>query len=132
MGAPAPGEAVADADHLGGPMIVSATESGVIVRLRRLPHRPSRPPPVRCARRPPRPSEPGACHAVFTNSPAPILAAESAHRGHAIAEQVIPDLKNGAPAVGELLGQQHRLLPLIGAAGDAAPGPLTRPGPAPS
>ena len=34
-------------------------------------------------------------HAVFTNSPLPTLAAESAHRGHAIVEQVIADLKNG-------------------------------------
>ena len=34
-------------------------------------------------------------HAVFTNSPAPMLEAESAHRAHAIVEQVIADLKNG-------------------------------------
>jgi len=34
-------------------------------------------------------------HAVFTNSPLPMLEAESAHRGHAIVEQVIADLKNG-------------------------------------
>jgi len=34
-------------------------------------------------------------HAVFTNSPLPMLAAESAHRAHAIVEQVIADLKNG-------------------------------------
>jgi hypothetical protein len=34
-------------------------------------------------------------HAVFTNNPAPMLAAEKAHRGHAIVEQVIADLKNG-------------------------------------
>jgi hypothetical protein len=34
-------------------------------------------------------------HAVFTNSPLPMLEAESAHRGHAIIEQVIADLKNG-------------------------------------
>jgi hypothetical protein len=34
-------------------------------------------------------------HAVFTNSPLPMLAAEKAHRGHAIVEQVIADLKNG-------------------------------------
>jgi DDE family transposase len=34
-------------------------------------------------------------HAVFTNSPLPMLAAERAHRGHAIVEQVIADLKNG-------------------------------------
>ena len=32
---------------------------------------------------------------MFTNSPAPMLAAETAHRGHAIVEQVIADLKNG-------------------------------------
>jgi len=29
-------------------------------------------------------------HAVFTNSPLPMLEAESAHRGHAIVEQVSP------------------------------------------
>ena len=34
-------------------------------------------------------------HAVFTNSPLPMLQAEKAHRGHAIVEQVIADLKNG-------------------------------------
>jgi hypothetical protein len=34
-------------------------------------------------------------HAVFTNSPLPMLAAESAHRAHAIVEQVIADLKHG-------------------------------------
>ena len=34
-------------------------------------------------------------HAAFTNSPLPMLAAEKAHRGHAIVEQVISDLKNG-------------------------------------
>ena len=34
-------------------------------------------------------------HAVFTNSPRPMLEAEKAHRGHAIVEQVIADLKNG-------------------------------------
>ena len=34
-------------------------------------------------------------HAVFTNSPLPTLQAESAHRAHAIVEQVIADLKNG-------------------------------------
>ena len=34
-------------------------------------------------------------HAVFTNSPGPMLEAESAHRAHAIVEQVIADLKNG-------------------------------------
>ena len=34
-------------------------------------------------------------HAVFTNSPLPTLAAEKAHRAHAIIEQVIADLKNG-------------------------------------
>jgi hypothetical protein len=34
-------------------------------------------------------------HAVFTNTPLPMLAAESAHRAHAIVEQVIADLKNG-------------------------------------
>jgi hypothetical protein len=37
-------------------------------------------------------------HAVFTNSPAPMLPAEAAHRTHAIVEQVIADLKNGALA----------------------------------
>ena len=34
-------------------------------------------------------------HAVFTNSPLSMLAAEKAHRAHAIVEQVIADLKNG-------------------------------------
>lgn len=34
-------------------------------------------------------------HAVFTNSPLPMLAAEKDHRAHAIVEQVIADLKNG-------------------------------------
>lgn len=34
-------------------------------------------------------------HAVFTNSPLPMLAAEKAHRAHAVIEQVIADLKNG-------------------------------------
>ena len=34
-------------------------------------------------------------HAVFTDSPMPMLEAESAHRAHAIIEQVIADLKNG-------------------------------------
>jgi len=33
--------------------------------------------------------------AVFTNSPLPMLQAESTHRAHAIVEQVIADLKNG-------------------------------------
>lgn len=34
-------------------------------------------------------------HAVFTNNPLPMLAAEKAHRAHAIVEQVIADLKSG-------------------------------------
>jgi hypothetical protein len=34
-------------------------------------------------------------HAVFTDSPLPMLTAEKAHRAHAIVEQVIADLKNG-------------------------------------
>jgi hypothetical protein len=34
-------------------------------------------------------------HAVFTNSPLPLLEAEKTHRAHAIVEQVIADLKNG-------------------------------------
>jgi Transposase DDE domain group 1 len=34
-------------------------------------------------------------HAVFTDSPLPMLEAEAAHRGHAIIEQVHADLKNG-------------------------------------
>ena len=34
-------------------------------------------------------------HAVFTDTPLPMLQAEKAHRGHAIVEQVIADLKNG-------------------------------------
>jgi hypothetical protein len=34
-------------------------------------------------------------HAVFTDSPLTMLQAEACHRGHAIVEQVIADLKNG-------------------------------------
>jgi hypothetical protein len=34
-------------------------------------------------------------HAVFTDSPLALLEAESSHRGHAIVEQVIADLKSG-------------------------------------
>jgi hypothetical protein len=34
-------------------------------------------------------------HALFTNSPQPMVEAESAHRAHAVVEQVIADLKNG-------------------------------------
>jgi Transposase DDE domain group 1 len=34
-------------------------------------------------------------HAVFTDSPLPMLAAEAAHRAHAVVEQVIADLKSG-------------------------------------
>ena len=34
-------------------------------------------------------------HAIFTDSPLSMLAAESAHRDHAIIEQVISDLKDG-------------------------------------
>src|SRR5262249_10471551 len=34
-------------------------------------------------------------HAVFTDSPLPMLDAEADHRRHAITEQVIADLKNG-------------------------------------
>ena len=34
-------------------------------------------------------------HAVFTDSPLPMLAAEADHRRHAVIEQVIADLKNG-------------------------------------
>ena len=37
-------------------------------------------------------------HAVFTDSPRPMLTAEADHRRHAIIEQVIADLKNGALA----------------------------------
>jgi hypothetical protein len=37
-------------------------------------------------------------HAVFTDTPLPMLQAEAAHRGHAIVEQVISDLKNSALA----------------------------------
>lgn len=37
-------------------------------------------------------------HAVFTDSPRPMLTAETDHRRHAIIEQVIADLKNGALA----------------------------------
>ena len=34
-------------------------------------------------------------HAVFTDSPLPMLTAEADHRRHAVIEQVIADLKNG-------------------------------------
>jgi len=34
-------------------------------------------------------------HAIFTNNPAPLVQAEAQHRGHAIVEQVIADLKAG-------------------------------------
>jgi hypothetical protein len=37
-------------------------------------------------------------HAIFTDSPAPMLEAEASHRDHAIIEQVIADLKNSALA----------------------------------
>ena len=37
-------------------------------------------------------------HALFTDNPAPLVEAESTHRGHAIVEQVIADLKNSALA----------------------------------
>jgi Transposase DDE domain group 1 len=37
-------------------------------------------------------------HAVFTDSPQPMLEAEATHRGHAIVEQVIADLKGGSLA----------------------------------
>jgi hypothetical protein len=37
-------------------------------------------------------------HAVFTDSPTSMLAAEAAHRDHAVVEQVIADLKNSALA----------------------------------
>lgn len=37
-------------------------------------------------------------HAVFTNTTTPLVAAESTHRGHAVVEQVIRDLKNSALA----------------------------------
>jgi hypothetical protein len=34
-------------------------------------------------------------HAIFTDSPEPMLHAEATHRDHAIVEQVIAELKNG-------------------------------------
>jgi hypothetical protein len=37
-------------------------------------------------------------HAVFTDSPLTLIEAEKAHRGHAIVEQIISDLKNSALA----------------------------------
>ncbi|MFR9804108.1 hypothetical protein ACL02T_17695 [Pseudonocardia sp. RS010] len=37
-------------------------------------------------------------HAVFTDSPQPLLRAEAAERDHAIIEQVIADLKNSPPS----------------------------------
>jgi len=38
-------------------------------------------------------------HAVFTDSPLPMLAAAADHRRHAIIEQVIADLKNSTLAI---------------------------------
>jgi hypothetical protein len=37
-------------------------------------------------------------HAIFTTNPAPLIQAESQHRGHAVVEQVIADLKASALA----------------------------------
>ena len=37
-------------------------------------------------------------HAIFTTNPAPLVQAESQHRGHAVVEQVIADLKASALA----------------------------------
>ena len=37
-------------------------------------------------------------HAVFTDNPMPLIQAEACHRDHALVEQVIADLKNGALA----------------------------------
>jgi hypothetical protein len=37
-------------------------------------------------------------HAIFTDSPLPMLAAEADHRDHAIIEQLIADLIDGPPA----------------------------------
>jgi hypothetical protein len=37
-------------------------------------------------------------HALFTNNPAPLVTAEKTHRGHAIVEAVIADLKASALA----------------------------------
>ncbi len=46
-------------------------------------------------------------HAVFTNSPLPMLEAEKAHRAHAIVEQVIADLKH---APGRLARSARKLV----------------------
>ena len=47
-------------------------------------------------------------HAVFTDSPLELLAAESCHRGHAIIEQVHADLKSGPMA-----HLPHRFRPMV-------------------
>jgi hypothetical protein len=48
-------------------------------------------------------------HAVFTDSPEPMLHAEATHRDHAIVEQVIAELKNG-PLAPPVRGRQRRLM----------------------
>ena len=52
-------------------------------------------------------------HAVFTDSPEPMLAAEATHRDHAIVEQVIAELKNG-PLAHLPSGSVHRERRLAG------------------
>ena len=44
-------------------------------------------------------------HGIFTNNPLPLVAAEAAHRGHAIIEQVFADLK--ASALAHLPSKRH-------------------------
>jgi hypothetical protein len=80
-------------------------------------------------------------HAVFTNTPLPMLAAESAHRAHAIVEQVIADLKGGPLAhlpSGKFAANSAWLVcaamafNLTRAAGASPPRSTPRPPPAPS
>jgi len=68
-------------------------------------------------------------HAVFTNSPLPMLEAEKAHRAHAIVEQVIADLKNGPlahlPSDRAGLPQPHQLRHQVAARHRRLPHPTT-------
>jgi hypothetical protein len=56
-------------------------------------------------------------HAIFTDSPEPMLDAEATHRDHAVIEQVIADLKESALAHLPS-GEVHRERPLAGLRGD--------------
>ena len=74
-------------------------------------------------------------HAIFTDSPLPMLEAEAAHRDHAVIEQVIADLKNSAlahlpsgqfNANGAWLACASMAYNLVRAAGALAGGPHAR------